>query len=404
MSSTSDPTSPPQTPAIPLSPVLSGPGLRLRSPPRQAPSILDCGERIHVTSGRAAIALALEHAGIKAGDEVLIPAFHCESMVSPVKWRGATPVFYQINADTSLNVADLEKRINSNTKAILVTHYFGFLQNMAPIADLCQRHKLLLIEDCAHAFFGSRNGTAVGGWGDYAIASTMKFFPVYDGGILASTKHALTLPKLDAPGMRFQIKSFFNTLEKAIAYQRLGVFGKAVKCVVWIKEWSWNIIKGASMVRGGAPLGPESSDGGYGLDEQWIHKTISEPSRWIIKHSDLERIVVQRRKNYTKLEEALRDINGTRALFDQLPPNTFPLVYPLYVDDPQRYFKPLKDKGVPIWRFGEYLDVQIDEHVCKNSVKLSRHVFQFPCHQELTDIEMDWMIQQIKNVLTDSTP
>ncbi|MGZ4960699.1 MAG: DegT/DnrJ/EryC1/StrS family aminotransferase, partial [Methylomonas sp.] len=74
-------------------------------------SILDVKNARFTTSGRASIALALEHGGITNGDEVLIPAYHCEAMVAPARWRGATVVFYGINRDTSIRLDDIASKI-----------------------------------------------------------------------------------------------------------------------------------------------------------------------------------------------------------------------------------------------------------------------------------------------------
>src|SRR5262245_35891867 len=93
------------------------------------PSILDNGAAKLVTSGRMAIALALQHLGVGMGDKVLIPAFHCTSMVDPVVWVGATPVFYKIQEDTQVDLNDIRSKLEPAVKALMITHYFGFPQD-----------------------------------------------------------------------------------------------------------------------------------------------------------------------------------------------------------------------------------------------------------------------------------
>lgn len=385
-------------PSIPLSPVLSGHRLHLsgdRKLDKDAHSILANPNILHVTSGRAAIALALEHSRVAEGDEVLVPAFHCESMVSPVKWRGASPVFYKICGDTTVNLDDIKQKLSAKTKAIIVTHYFGFIQNMTPIVQLCNQRGLILIEDCAHAFFGIKDGKSVGTWGDYSIASCMKFFPVYDGGILASTKHNLNSLKLEPPSIFFQIKSPLNTIQTAISYKRLGWPGVIINYLTTAAEGAWRLFKQASGRKKSGISGPSSSGGGYGLEEEWIHCRSSWFSTLVIKHQRVRRIAEERRKNYLKLHKALCGLPHSHTLYETLPEGIVPLVFPLYVDYPEQHFDKLKRAGVPIWRFGEYLDDEITEEVCSNSVDLSEHVFQFPCQQELSEDELNWMINQI---------
>jgi hypothetical protein len=84
----------------PVSPVLSWSSF-FRRGGAPVPSILDAGQVRHVTSGRVAIAMALRAMQIGPGDKVLVPSYHCASMIEPVIWAGATPVFYKVKADTS---------------------------------------------------------------------------------------------------------------------------------------------------------------------------------------------------------------------------------------------------------------------------------------------------------------
>ncbi|SFF94907.1 aminotransferase class I/II-fold pyridoxal phosphate-dependent enzyme [Neptunomonas qingdaonensis] len=387
------------TPLIPLAPVLSVKSLSfVTSKTKKQQSILGCSNKLQLTSGRAAIAIALEHAGIAKNDEVLVPAYHCESMISPVHWRNATPVFYKININTSINVDNIILNITPKTKAIIVTHYFGFLQELTSIRAVCNEHNIILIEDCAHAFFGSLNNQVVGSIGDYAIASSMKFFPCYDGGILASSTRPLGNVNLKKPTLIFQIKAFFNIIERAIYYKRFGIAGKGINALLKVKEWLWNNIKSVSGEHYTCNS-PASSDGGYGLEEDWIHKSTSVASNLIIKQSNTKLIIEKRVENYQKIHEALSGLTTAHPLFTKIENGFVPLVFPLYVDAPEQSFDVLKKQGIPIWRFGEYLDKQITEAFCPNSTALSAHVFQFPCHQELTNQELNWMIITIKKTI-----
>src|SRR5690606_11987410 len=97
-----------------LGPPLSGRGRT------ELPSVYDLPYRIDTSSGSAAIALALTAAGVDAGDEVLVPAYHCLSMVEPVRAVSAVPVYYRLHPNLSLNLQDLAARITPRTRAVLV--------------------------------------------------------------------------------------------------------------------------------------------------------------------------------------------------------------------------------------------------------------------------------------------
>ena len=95
------------------------------------------------------------------------------------------------------------------------------------------------------------------------------------------------------------------------------------------------------------------------------------------------------------LHNALSKLSGCHPLHAELPLNCAPLVYPLYVDNPDQLFHMLKLQGVPIWRFGEFLDPSVTPQTCANSQQLSKHVLQFPCHQELKQSEINWLVDRV---------
>ncbi len=391
-------------PRIPLSPPLSSSGLRRhKKPPSSAPSILNLPHVLSVTSGRAAIALALRHAAIGAGDEVLVPSYHCDSMVAPVRLVGARAVFYRIQADAQADFSDLDTKVGPATRALILTHFFGFPQDLKRARAFCQKHGLVMIEDCAHAFFGDWQGAPVGSVGDYAIASSMKFFPVFDGGILASREFDLSGIKLRQPPFPFELKALSNVVERALNYGRLGSVAAVIRFGLKAKDLLWQLLKRRSQTIAEASLAPGSSEGGFVLDPDWLDVKMSRVSRTILRYCDYERIVQGRRTNYRYLLANLGDVRGLEPLHPELAPGTVPLNFPVIVDQPSTLFPVLKHAGVPIWRFGEYLDEEITEEVCANSCYLSRHVFQFPCHSELRPEELSWMVDTIRSHLQTDT-
>lgn len=358
--------------------------------------MLAAGHVLHVTSGRVGIALALKHARIGAGHKVLVPAYHCTSMVEPVIWAGAEPVFYRITPDTRIDFGDIERKLDGSVRLLIATHYYGFPQDLTFTRAFCDRHRLLLLEDCAHAFFGSDSGRPIGSTGEYAIASTMKFFPIYEGGCLASSKFPIDRIPLRDGGWKFQIKSVVNVLESSMAYRRLRPLGLLLRILLWLKSSIWRLIKSQKADVAPHGAGPGAADGSYDFDPRWIDTAMSRVSRVILRLAGQERVVTRRRQNYEKLLRALNALPGARPLFPALPANVVPYVFPLIVDEPARIFPILKNAGVPILRFGEFLWQGVDTKTCAVSADYSRRVFQFPCHQELRAAEIDWMITMIR--------
>jgi dTDP-4-amino-4,6-dideoxygalactose transaminase len=381
---------------VPVTPVLSLASFRPGG--RHVPSVLDAGEKRLVTSGRVAIALALRQMGVGPGDAVLVPSYHCASMIEPVVWAGARPLFYRINSDTSVNLDDVGTKFDGTCKVLMATNYFGFPQDLAALRAFCDARGIKLLEDCAHCFLGAHQGRPVGSWGDYAIASSMKFFPFYEGGALVSARHSLDGVRLQSAGKGFEAKATLNTLEDAFAYGRLRGAKALLALPLWLKDVLWGRLKGRHA--DGAPaLAPGSSDGGFSFEPRWLDKRSSLCSRLLLKLVSRARMADLRRRNYLRLQAALEGLPGCRPLFPALPDGVYPWVFPLLVDQPQPLFSALKMQGVPIIRFGEYLWPGVDASVCPASVDLSQRVLAFSCHQELRDKELNWMITQTKDAL-----
>jgi len=383
-------------PRIPASPVLSLASFSYAKD-QHVPSVLDAGGVRFVTSGRAAIALALQQMKIGKNDKVLLPAYHCIALVEPVIWAKATPVFYKINSDTSVDLDDIQARLDGSTKLLLVVHYFGFPQNLSKLRIFCDEHNILLLEDCAHSFFGEYDGRPLGSFGDYAIASTMKFFPIYEGGCLVSSRYPISSLHLEPSGVGFEMKAVLDVLERGFKYGRFGFIQKLIYLPMLLKNFIWGLVK-KRVSSEKIDFGPGSSEGSSGFEEKWLYKESSFFSKYLTKRVSQMRITTRRRENYLTLLEALTGLPGCHPLFARLPDGVIPHVFPLIVEEPEKIFKPLKNLGVPVIRFGEFLWQSMEAGICPVSTSLSKRVFQFPCHQELTPAELDWMIREIKGV------
>jgi len=384
--------------AIPLKPVMSA-GAMWQRRKSAVPSLLNAGSSLLLTSGRSAIALALQHMGIRPHDEVLLPALHCTSMVEPVVWSRAVPMFYRIRPDAAIDIDDVRRRITPRTRVLLITHYFGFPQDSPALREFCDRHDLVLIEDCAHAFFGEFADRPVGAFGDYAIASAMKFYPIYDGGCLTSARHSVSALPRESGGAAFELKSVINTLEYAVEYRRLGAARVLLIPLLKLKNALWALRRADRPGEPGESLGPGASDGDYAFDPAWVSTRMSATSRLALATLSTARIVERRRANYQRLHDALSARAGATPLFSELPSRVVPYVYPLRVDDPTYVFPRLKQQAVPILRFGEYRWPQMDPEICPVSADLSRRLLQFPCHQELSFAEIDWIIERVRDAL-----
>lgn len=409
------PSSSPSRPRIPLAPVLSTDAFRgpAASQPRERlPSVLEAGESRLVTSGRIALGLALREIGVSPGDTVLLPAYHSLSMIPPVLWRGAAPRFYRVDGAARADLADITSLCDGTVKALVATHYFGFPQDLGALRALCDERGIALVEDCAHAFFGRHDGRPLGTASDYAIASTMKFYPMYEGGVLVSSRHALDGVQLRSAGKGFEAKALLTTLELSFAYGRLPALWALLALPLAAKDWLWRRIKArhavpqaaAAGTAAPAKLAPASSDSEAGFDPHWLDKESSRFSRKLLDKVCATRIVTLRRRRYLRLQQATSGLPGCRPLHASLPDGVCPWLFPLVVDDADAVFGRIKQLGVPVTRFAERLWDGVDETVCAHSTYLSRHVLAFPCHQAFSEDEFAWLETQLVAALKTAAP
>lgn len=123
------------------------------------------------SSGRSALYYAIKSLGLSNGDEVLLQAFTCVAVPNAVVWNGLVPVFVDVDDTYNLDSGDLEKKITPRTRAVVVQHTFGIPANMKAIQMIAKRHKLLIVEDCAHALGGSIGDDVLGSFGDVSVLS-----------------------------------------------------------------------------------------------------------------------------------------------------------------------------------------------------------------------------------------
>lgn len=138
---------------------------------------------IAVSNGTTALTVAVEAAGIGAGDEVIMPSFTIISCAAAVVRAGAKPVLVDSDPATwCMNIEQVAAAITPSTKAIMVVHMYGHPVDMDPIMALAAKHDLIVIEDAAEvhgALYQSRRGTPEATWqkcGGIGHIATFSFF------------------------------------------------------------------------------------------------------------------------------------------------------------------------------------------------------------------------------------
>lgn len=140
-------------------------------------------------SGTSSLHQALFAVGITAGDEVIVPSFTFVASVSTILAARGIPVFCDIDIETHcMDPKDIEKKITSRTRAIMVVHVWGNPCDMGAIKEIARKHKLAIIEDSSHAHGATWNGKKIGSIGDVGGFSLQggKLMPAGEGGVLTT--------------------------------------------------------------------------------------------------------------------------------------------------------------------------------------------------------------------------
>lgn len=102
-------------------------------------------------SGRESLLALLKAMDLQTGEEVIIQGYTCAVVANAIHAAGGVPVYADIDADTlNLNANDVQKKITHRTRAVMCQHTFGIPANTKALRKICDEHKILLIEDCAH--------------------------------------------------------------------------------------------------------------------------------------------------------------------------------------------------------------------------------------------------------------
>ena len=124
-----------------------------------------------VSSGTAALTVALASAGINAGDEVILPTFTFVASFEAVLSVGAVPVLVDVDDTLTLDPTAVEKAITKKTKVIMPVHMCGSMADLGALKALCHKYKLILLEDACQAIGGSYEGKPLGSYGDLGCLS-----------------------------------------------------------------------------------------------------------------------------------------------------------------------------------------------------------------------------------------
>ena len=321
----------------------------------RAKHIITCG------NGTDALQIAMMALNLQAGDEIILPAFTYTATAEVIALLNLTPVFVDVCADTfNIDVAAVEAAITPKTKALLPVHLFGQCANMEAIMALAAQHNLFVIEDAAQAI-GAQ----------YTFASG-KMFQAGCMGTMGCT-------------------SFFPT-------KNLGAFGDGGAIFCNEPELALQLKMIAN----------------HGQKEKYIHERVGVNSRLDtlqaailnvqIKH--LPAAIARKQQIAARYDAALDGIPGLSIPFRDVKSTHVFHQYTLRISERRNELKKyLADAGIdsmiyyatPMHLQKAYQSVAFPKGTFPIAEQLCEEVLSIPIHTTLTDVEIDFIIQKIKD-------
>lgn len=349
--------------------------------------------------GRNAVWYGIGALPLHPGEAILFPAYHCGSELDPILRRGITVRYYRVDRRMRIDLEDLIRQADAAVRAVFLIHYLGIPQDVDEVLNLCRRRGLFLVEDCAHALYGSHRGRPLGSLGDVAIFSLRKTLPLPDGGaLLTNTLPALPLPKADGPPAFLTLRAAKHLAEQ---HMRLGTGATGD----WITRLALNLIPG--LTRGirrrffprwyGAALPDEkvADETQFPMDQAgW---EFSGLSRWLFLRIDHAATIARRRENFRWLAEALRGLPGLSLVFPDLPDGAVPWQFPILVNDPgslRTHLAAARIESGLLWEFPHAASPSATEQ--PEAAYLRKHVLCLPMHQDVQPDDLERMACAIR--------
>ena len=147
-----------------------------------------------VSSGTAALEIAIRSLGLNKNDEVIMPSFTIISNAMAIVKSSAKPILVDVNLNTwNIKIEDIEKKITKKTKCLMIPHIYGLANDMDKILEITKKYDLYLIEDAAEVFGLKYKNKQCGSFGDISILSfyANKHITTGEGGMLLTNNPKL---------------------------------------------------------------------------------------------------------------------------------------------------------------------------------------------------------------------
>ncbi len=312
-------------------------------------------------------------------DNILFPSFICRTAVTPALGFTKNIRFYKITKKLEIDIDDLKEKIDENTKAVLITHYFGLGRDIEKVRSICK--KIYLLEDCAHSLFSRYKEKLMGSFGDFAVFSLRKSLPIPEGAALVVNNKDLEMPVNEK--RTFKLKYNLYRLGKISELIKKRIHFKLGKHYVRFEKKDVKKFKERRLYA--APS---------------LYFKMCSLSKFILNHSNSKRIIEQRRKNFSFLLKKFKNSKKVRPIFDELPEGVCPLSFPVLIENRDENRKRLWEQGVETdLHWNKLLPKQLDRKKFKDTFYIAKRELSLPVHQDLKEKQMKYIVDSVNKII-----
>jgi dTDP-4-amino-4,6-dideoxygalactose transaminase len=346
------------TVGVPLSP-----RLYVRRPRRPLPfPLAEPGCRLYAQA-RQGLWHALTAIGLRAGDQVIAPAYHHGSEIETLTRAGLTCRFYDVAQTIEPTEPALDRLVGPRVRALYLIHYLGFPQDSARWRRWCDDRGLLLIEDAAQSWLSARDGRPVGTLGDVALFCLYKAVPVPDGGAVRCRSSA-GAPRSARGGVG--IKRVLRGHALWLAQRSARVAGRIESPRHWHEVDERPEVDFVMRRTDQPPL----------LATRALLSRVADPSA-----------PARRRANFRHLDTRLGDLRS--PAFPPLPPDASPFAFPIEVEHKRAVVAGLAEHGIVGTQLWMVPHSSLWRAAHPAAEALRERLITLPVHQELRRQDLD---------------
>jgi len=338
---------------------------------------------IMMSNGRVSVRLILRHIlKVKRGEEVLLPAYVFEGLLTPFRESEMEITFYRLNPDLSLDLNDIQKKINPNTRILYLLHYFGFPQPINGLEKLRQQYpSCAIIEDITQSYLTDRLDQTMGKLGDFAYFVYMKYVPVPDGSLLRFNR---SMPDIDWNNRQFKHFLYYSSRYLAMNLKNLYLHTRLIP-----KTWHQRLFGYAARILETYPMYARMS---------WI-------SSRLVDTFNYDQIIEIRRNNYEYLSKRW-NFDQIIPLFSSLPSTVCPMGFVVLTEQRDLIRNELSKSGIycPVhWQAinrgdGNLLSRSIDRAEFPVSWDIASRIMMIPIDQRYRQKEMDYILFNLQRI------